>query len=78
MAARHHEPAKEHKDRLRDLLRSHSYAELPRARTAQLFDWIVEGKLKIRDGGEYPLKDAARAHADMESRKTTGKLLLVP
>jgi NADPH:quinone reductase len=28
--------------------------ELLRARTAQLFDWIVEGKLKIRDGGEYP------------------------
>jgi len=52
--------------------------ELLRARTAQLFDWIVEGKLKIRDGGEYPLKDAAKAHADMESRTTTGKLLLVP
>jgi NADPH:quinone reductase len=52
--------------------------ELLRARTAQLFDWIVEGKLKIRAGVEYPLKDAAKAHADMESRRTTGKLLLVP
>jgi NADPH2:quinone reductase len=49
----------------------------PAARSAQLFDWIVEGKLKIRDGGAYPLKDAAKAHADMESRRTTGKLLLV-
>lgn len=29
-------------------------------------------------GGEYPLADAAHAHADMESRKTTGKLVLVP
>jgi NADPH2:quinone reductase len=52
--------------------------ELLRARSAQLFDWITEGKLKIRIGGEYPLADEARAHADMESRKTTGKLLLVP
>jgi NADPH2:quinone reductase len=52
--------------------------ELLRARSAQLFDWIVEGKLRVRIGGEYPLGDAASAHADMESRKTTGKLLLVP
>ena len=49
-----------------------------RARSTQLFDWIVEGKLRVRIGGEYPLADAARAHTDMESRKTTGKLLLVP
>ena len=49
-----------------------------RARSAQLFDWIVEGKLKIRIRGEYPLADAAKAHADMESRATTGKLLLIP
>jgi NADPH:quinone reductase len=52
--------------------------ELLRARTAQLFDWIADGRLRIRIGGEYPLADAAKAHADMESRKTTGKLLLVP
>jgi NADPH2:quinone reductase len=52
--------------------------ELFRARSAQLFDWISEGKLKVRIGGEYRLADAAKAHADMESRKTTGKLLLVP
>ena len=52
--------------------------ELLRARSAELFDWITEGKLRVRIGGEYPLADAARAHADMESRKTTGKLLLVP
>jgi NADPH2:quinone reductase len=52
--------------------------ELLRARSAQLFDWIADGKLKVRNGGEYPLADAAQAHADMESRKTTGKLLLVP
>src|SRR5271163_266859 len=52
--------------------------ELLRARTAQLFDWIAEGKLKLRIAGEYRLADAAKAHADMESHKTTGKLLLVP
>jgi NADPH:quinone reductase len=51
---------------------------LLRARAGQLFDWIAEGRLKVRIGGEYPLADAAKAHADMESRKTSGKLLLVP
>jgi NADPH2:quinone reductase len=52
--------------------------ELLRAHSAQLFDWITEGKLRVLIGGEYPLADLARAHADMESRKSTGKLLLVP
>jgi len=52
--------------------------ELLRAHTTQLFDWIAEGKLRVRIGGEYPLADAAQAHADMESRATIGKLLLVP
>jgi NADPH:quinone reductase len=52
--------------------------ELLRARSAQLFDWIAAGTLKLQVGGEYRLADAAKAHADMESRKTTGKLLLVP
>ncbi|GJG97633.1 quinone oxidoreductase [Cupriavidus pauculus] len=48
------------------------------ARAAQLFQWILDGRLQPNIGGRYPLKDAARAHADMESRATTGKLLLVP
>ncbi len=52
--------------------------ELFRTHTAQLFDWITEGRLTVRIGGEYPLADAAQAHAAMESRTTTGKLLLVP
>ena len=51
---------------------------LLRARSAQLFDWIAERKLKVLIGGEYRLADAATAHADMESRKSTGKLVLVP
>jgi len=49
-----------------------------RARAGQLFDWIEAGRLKVAIGGEYPLADAARAHADMEGRVTTGKLLLIP
>lgn len=52
--------------------------DLLRARSARLFDWVSEGKLAIRIGGEYPLGDAAQAHRDMESRTTTGKLLLIP
>ena len=52
--------------------------ELLRARAARLFDWIVAGDLTVQIGGVYPLAEAARAHADMESRKTTGKLLLIP
>lgn len=51
--------------------------ELLRARSAQLFDWIADGKLKVHVGGEYALADAAKAHADMASRSTTGKLLLL-
>jgi NADPH:quinone reductase len=51
---------------------------LLRARSKQLFDWIAAGDLNIRIGGIYPLAEAARAHADMESRVTTGKLLLIP
>jgi NADPH2:quinone reductase len=49
-----------------------------RARSAQLFDWITKGMLRVRIGGEYPLANAAKAHADMEGRNSTGKLLLVP
>lgn len=52
--------------------------QLLREHTAQLFDWILEGRLKVRIGGEYPLGEAARAHGDMEDRLSTGKLLLFP
>ena len=51
---------------------------LLRAHTERLFDWIAEGKLEVRIFGEYRLADATKAHADMENRKTVGKLLLVP
>jgi NADPH2:quinone reductase len=48
------------------------------ARAAQLFAWVASGDLKVRIGARYPLAQAAQAHADMEARKTTGKLLLIP
>ncbi len=52
--------------------------ELLRERAGRLFGWIADGSLKVTTGGSYPLKDAAKAHDDMASRKTIGKLLLVP
>jgi len=51
---------------------------LLRSRSARLFDWVASGELKVRIGGIYSLAEAARAHADIESRVTTGKLLLIP
>ena len=51
--------------------------ELLRARSKRLFDWIAEGKLRVHIGGVYPLAEAARAHAEMASRTTVGKLLLL-
>ena len=47
-------------------------------RAGDLFEWIADGELDVRIGGEYPLADAARAHEDLFARRTTGKLLLLP
>ena len=47
-------------------------------RASDLFRWIQEGALTVRVGATYPLGEAEQAHRDLESRKTTGKLLLVP
>ncbi len=49
-----------------------------RARTDEVFGWVASGQLRVSVGGRYPLTDAARAHEDLESRRTTGKLLLFP
>jgi len=51
---------------------------LLRARTARLFDWVRQGKLRIAPATDYALADAVLAHAAMESRSSTGKLLLIP
>jgi NADPH2:quinone reductase len=47
-------------------------------RAGEVFSWIAEGKLDVRIGGRYPLAEVRRAHEDLEARRTTGKLLLVP
>jgi NADPH2:quinone reductase len=47
-------------------------------RAGDVLDWIGQGKLKIHIHKIYKLADAADAHRDLESRKTSGKLLLVP
>jgi NADPH2:quinone reductase len=47
-------------------------------RATELFDAIRAGELNVRIGGRYPLAEAARAHEDLQSRRTTGKLLLLP
>ncbi|KAI9679342.1 MAG: NADPH:quinone reductase [Caeruleum heppii] len=46
--------------------------------TDELFGFMVRDKMDVRIHEIYPLKDAARAHDDIEGRKTTGKLLLQP
>lgn len=48
------------------------------ARSKAVFDMIASGKLKIEIGKQYPLAEAAQAHRDLETRKVTGKLLLIP
>jgi NADPH:quinone reductase len=48
------------------------------ARAGEVFGWIAESELQIRIGGRYPLEDARRAHEDLEARRTSGKLLLLP
>jgi NADPH:quinone reductase len=48
------------------------------ARAADVFNGVAAGTLKLRLEHTYPLADAAQAHRDIESRKTTGKLLLIP
>lgn len=48
------------------------------SRTEGVFDMISAGKLKLRIEHTYPLSQAQQAHRDLEGRKTTGKLLLLP
>jgi NADPH2:quinone reductase len=48
------------------------------ARSAAVFGMIAAGKLKLRIEHTYSLAEARRAHQELEGRKTTGKLLLIP
>jgi NADPH2:quinone reductase len=55
---------------------------LPRSRleasAEELFDLMTRGKIKVDIDQRYPLADAAKAHADLAGRKTTGSTVLVP
>ncbi len=46
-------------------------------RAGDVFAWAAKGELKVRAVHDYPLSDAAKAHADIEARRTTGKILLI-
>ena len=48
------------------------------SRAEAVLGMIAAGKLKLRAEHIYKLEDAAQAHRDLEGRKTTGKLLLIP
>jgi NADPH2:quinone reductase len=47
-------------------------------RAGDLFAMMAAGTLHVRVHREYPLAEAAQAHRDLEGRKTTGKVLLIP
>jgi len=47
-------------------------------RAESILSWIGQNNLDVRIGGTYELSDVAQAHQDLEGRKTTGKLLLIP
>jgi NADPH2:quinone reductase len=48
------------------------------ARASELYGWIAQGSLQVRIDRTYPLAEAAQAHAALEGRQTTGKVLLIP
>ncbi len=47
-------------------------------RSQAVLGGIGEGRLRIRIGGRYPLEAAGDAHRDLEGRRTSGKLLVIP
>jgi len=48
------------------------------ASSKELFDVVLAGQVKIRIDRRCALKDAAKAHRDLEARRTTGSCVLVP
>ncbi len=53
-------------------------SDMLRERARRVFELVREGKLKVRIGARYPLAEARQAHLDLQARKTTGKILLLP
>ncbi len=52
--------------------------ELLQSSLVELLTYLGEGKLKLTIGGVFPLEEAANVHVLLQSRKTTGKLILEP
>jgi NADPH2:quinone reductase len=48
------------------------------SRAGDVLDWVSKGELKLRIERTFALSDAAEAHRELESRRTTGKLLIIP
>lgn len=53
-----------------------SEAEL-RSRADEIFGWVASGQLKLKVGARFPISEAASAHQALESRSTSGKVLLL-
>jgi len=45
-------------------------------RAGDLFKWVAEGEMQLRHDFVFPLSEAAKAHTELEARRTTGKVLL--
>lgn len=48
------------------------------SRAGDVLAWLADGSLKLTTEHTYPLREAAQAHRDLESRNTTGKVILIP
>jgi NADPH2:quinone reductase len=53
-------------------------AERMKRQFSRLMGWVESGRITVLIGGCFPLGEAARAHALLESRQSTGKLILKP
>ncbi len=47
-------------------------------RAGDVLTWVADGTIDVNIGHRYPLADARQAHEDLEGRRTTGKVLLLP
>lgn len=52
--------------------------QMLRERAGAVLGMVADGRLDVRIGGRYPLAEVRQAHEDLEARRTTGKLLLLP
>lgn len=48
------------------------------ARSSELFRWIIEGSITLKSPTKFMLENGVQAHTYLESRKSTGKILLIP